>query len=335
MAVNNNTEPVTDSKDKVEVLFDKYLILNEELLKCGISVEDLQEICFQGEKLRKPALRSFTCSGGLVMAVTLVAAICVSILLKIPVIDSLMRSTIGTRCILPNNYFVWEATRPETDCNMCKNVNDVLVFENITQNEFKHFAYSSRPMLMKRAALHWPAMNTFNYHFLRNMYESIEGAYESVEEECQILTFKTEFKSLADVFAMPESRVQLLPGEKPWYIGWSNCHPDVLAAMREHYETPSFLPSDAEHARMDYVFIGYDQGAVMHIDYISRLMWQAQIQGHKTWRLVPPPDCDSVCTSLTFHVEPGDIVLVDTRQWYHDTYIDPGELSLTVSSEYG
>jgi len=28
-------------------------------------------------------------------------------------------------------------------------------------------------------------------------------------------------------------------------------------------------------------------------------------------------------------------VLVDTRQWYHDTHIDAGEMSLTISSEYG
>ncbi|KAK7792559.1 hypothetical protein R5R35_008658 [Gryllus longicercus] len=134
---------------------------------------------------------------------------------------------------------------------------------------------------------------------------------------------------------MSESRVQMKEGEKPWYVGWSNCHPDVLSEMRQHYEMPHFLPQDAEHARMDYIFIGYDQGAVMHIDYISRLMWQAQIRGHKTWRLVPPPDCEDVCSPLTFRVDPGDIVLLDTRQWYHDTHIDAGELSLTVSSEYG
>lgn len=45
----------------------------------------------------------------------------------------------------------------------------------------------------------------------------------------------------------------------------------------------------------------------LQIDYISRLMWQAQLRGHKTWRLVPPPDCDHICTGLSFRVEPGDI----------------------------
>lgn len=46
---------------------------------------------------------------------------------------------------------------------------------------------------------------------------------------------------------------------------------------------------------------------VLQLDYISRLMWQAQLQGHKTWRLNPPPECEDVCQSFQFRVEPGDI----------------------------
>jgi hypothetical protein len=46
---------------------------------------------------------------------------------------------------------------------------------------------------------------------------------------------------------------------------------------------------------------------VLQIDYISRLMWQAQLRGHKTWKLVPPPDCDHICSGMSFRVEPGDI----------------------------
>jgi len=39
-------------------------------------------------------------------------------------------------------------------------------------------------------------------------------------------------------------------------------------------------------------------------------------------------------TYLSSHYMPV-AVLVDTRQWYHDTHIDAGEMSLTISSEYG
>jgi hypothetical protein len=36
-------------------------------------------------------------------------------------------------------------------------------------------------------------------------------------------------------------------------------------------------------------------------------MWQAQLRGHKLWKLVPPPECDHVCSGISFTVEPGDI----------------------------
>ena len=44
--------------------------------------------------------------------------------------------------------------------------------------------------------------------------------------------------------------------------------------MREHYSIPHFLPEDAERAHMDYIFIGYHQGAVMHVSKILRLMYE-------------------------------------------------------------
>lgn len=47
----------------------------------------------------------------------------------------------------------------------------------------------------------------------------------------------------------------------------SNCYPPVLEVMRHHYSRPHFLPDDAEHAHVDYIFMGYQQGAVMHVSY--------------------------------------------------------------------
>jgi len=220
MAERNNNQLCKGTQKNIQILYEKFVILNKDLLNFGVSIEELKEICFSRKKTvcTIQGSQQHARHAGLIVAVTL-GAVLGSILLKI-VFDSVIRSTLGTRCLLPNNYFIWEATRPETDCSMCKDVRSVLTFENITRDEFRNYAYSSRPMLVKGAALHWPAMQTFTYHFLKEMYETVEGAYESIEEECQILTFKTEFKSLEDVFAMPESRVLLKEGEKPWYVGW-------------------------------------------------------------------------------------------------------------------
>ncbi|KAG8236753.1 hypothetical protein J437_LFUL015582, partial [Ladona fulva] len=105
----------------------------------------------------------------------------------------------------------------------------------------------------------------------------------------------------------------------------SNCHPEVATILRQHYQRPHFLPESSEVSAIDWVFMGgYGIGASVHLDYVSRPSWQAQISGSKTWRLIPPPECEDVCTEFSVTVNAGDIVLIDTNQWYHDTYINPG-----------
>jgi len=64
-------------------------------------------------------------------------------------------------------------------------------------------------------------------------------------------------------------------------------------------------------------------------------MWQAQIIGSKTWTVAPAPECDSECKSFKFSVNVADIVLLDTRIWYHGTNINNGNISLTITFEYG
>lgn len=39
------------------------------------------------------------------------------------------------RCFMPNNYLVWEATRPISNCGFCASVEAPLIFPNITQAE--------------------------------------------------------------------------------------------------------------------------------------------------------------------------------------------------------
>nr|XP_022318027.1 uncharacterized protein LOC111121168 [Crassostrea virginica] len=56
--------------------------------------------------------------------------------------------------------------------------------------------------------------------------------------------------------------------------------------------------------------------------------------GQKTWTLIPTPECEDVCSSMNVTVSKGDIIVLDTNQWYHATYIHPGEISITIGSEY-
>ena len=81
--------------------------------------------------------------------------------------------------------------------------------------------------------------------------------------------------------------------------------------------------------------------------------WRAQLSGTKVWTLTPPPECEHVCQPFNVTVNRGDIsewacvdvctqytyivtcaVVVDTNRWYHQTTILPGNISITIGSEY-
>uniref|UniRef100_A0A0K8TCI3 Bifunctional arginine demethylase and lysyl-hydroxylase JMJD6 n=1 Tax=Lygus hesperus TaxID=30085 RepID=A0A0K8TCI3_LYGHE len=324
--------PETSSGTKSD-LCDRFVALNESLLRKGVRLDELRGVA---KCLDEPVDNCSHSTLGLWAITPLVAVIFVVVVSDSSYyFDGMMKSALSVKCVLPNNYVFWEATRPVMDCRICSNLTAVKILNNLTRSDFKPFAYSYQPILVKGAAAGWPAVQEFDYAFFKRLFEAVPEAYKSVDEDCQFLNFKSNFTSLQEVFSMPEDRVRNSVDTHPWYIGWSNCHPEVLKEMRKYYEKPHFLPEEAEHSHIEFVFMGYQQGAFMHLDYISRLMWQAQLKGHKVWRLTPTPECESVCSSISFTVSPGDILLLDTRQWYHDTYILDGEFSITVSSEYG
>lgn len=55
---------------------------------------------------------------------------------------------------------------------------------------------------------------------LKRLYEQTDGSYESFEEGCQFLSFRTDLLSLKEVFSMSDSGARNDPDEDPWYVGW-------------------------------------------------------------------------------------------------------------------
>lgn len=262
-------------------------------------------------------------------------AIVLSALILLVLSVNFVNNILSVRCLLPSNYLVWEATRPLADCGYCQNVTKPIILWNVTRHKFSFYAYTSGPIIAKNAINHWRATKEFSFNLFKKLYENTVGGYESLEEGCQFLNFKTDLFSLKEVFNMPEARAKNKEGQNPWYVGWGNCHPSILAKVRQYYRTPDFLPNDVEFPATENIFFGFETGAVMHLDYISRLMWQGQVQGTKTWTVAPVPECEHICHKFDFYVEQGDIVLLDTRIWYHATRIPKGQFSMTVQSEYG
>lgn len=185
-----------------------YIDLNQELLKYGVNIEH----CERKTKPIFPFKVTY-------ITIAAVIALC-SLIYDYGFINTAIVYIQGVRCVVPNNYFVWEATRPISDCRFCHNVSAPIILPNITKEEFKKYAYISKPLVVKKAFLHWPAINHFDFNFFKQLYQSIEDSYKSVDEECQFLHFKSDFISLRDVFSMEEDRIMNNPGQKSWYVGW-------------------------------------------------------------------------------------------------------------------
>lgn len=75
------------------------------------------------------------------------------------------------------------------------------------------YAYSGRPVVVVDAAINWTATEVFSFPFFKSLYEGVDG-------NCQFFPYRTEFKSLREVFEMSADRSLLEEGTEPWYVGW-------------------------------------------------------------------------------------------------------------------
>lgn len=53
-----------------------------------------------------------------------------------PLLNKLFEHLLGMRCFVPNNYLVWEATRPKSDCSFCSGYDGPLILPNMTREQF-------------------------------------------------------------------------------------------------------------------------------------------------------------------------------------------------------
>lgn len=54
-----------------------------------------------------------------------------------PLVNKLFEHILGMRCFVPNNYLVWEATRPKSDCSFCRGYDGPIILPNMTMDEFE------------------------------------------------------------------------------------------------------------------------------------------------------------------------------------------------------
>ncbi|XP_018566497.1 bifunctional arginine demethylase and lysyl-hydroxylase JMJD6-B [Anoplophora glabripennis] len=225
--------------------------------------------------------------------------------------------------------------REPESCDICNNIDQVDKVVNISALDFyEKYARMAKPLVVNDGAVSWPAIKVFDFEFFKDLYNSIDTKQNS-RRNCQFFPYKTEFKSLEEVFEMKIERSILAPGEKSWYVGWNNCNDEAGKILQQYYEKPYFLSNNSENIAMSWIFMGGPgHGAHMHVDNVHYPSWQAQLRGKKLWKLAPPPECLYKCKTFEVVVEPGEIIVVDTNRWYHQTFILPGEISITIGSEF-
>ncbi|XP_039965930.1 uncharacterized protein LOC126757515 [Bactrocera neohumeralis] len=238
------------------------------------------------------------------------------------------------RCLLELPRALRYAFRPSEDCSFCDKIENAIRLRGITSEEFaSRYAYGGGPVIVEDATKNWTALTKFNYWYFRDIYVNAKRKQKILD--CQFLPYQTGFKNLYKALDMPKERVELQPGYQPWYFGWSNCNPETAEEFRKHYGRPYFLPPTSENNAVDWFFIGTaGLGAHMHIDNVRLPSWQAQLSGSKRWLLAPPPECYFKCKRFDTIVRKGDIIVLDTNKWYHQTFVQPGEISLTIGAEY-
>ena len=62
-------------------------------------------------------------------------------------------------CVVENNMIVREIARPLFNCNICENVTEIDILENVTREEFaRKYAFTKVPVLLRGAQHHPPTL---------------------------------------------------------------------------------------------------------------------------------------------------------------------------------
>lgn len=67
--------------------------------------------------------------------------------------------------------------------------------------------------------INWTAPKVFDFNFFKKLYLDNDRR-SGRKKNCQFFPYKTEFRSLNEVFRMDPLRANYSKGTKPWYIGW-------------------------------------------------------------------------------------------------------------------
>ena len=125
----------------------------------------------------------------------------------------------GASCLLPAPVLLRDMIQPLTNCSVCQGVTEAPRLLNLTPKDFAlHHAYSSRPIVVAEAALHWPAMHVFSYEYFQSLYYRYPDAIGADTSKGQFFSYSSNIRNLKELFELPSEKVAMTT--ERWYIGW-------------------------------------------------------------------------------------------------------------------
>lgn len=123
--------------------------LKEEIIKSqcrakasGIHVSRLKELCkFARENVSEDRSTRSQRRRTIASVSFWIAAVAVFVVAVAVRFFDVFEDVAAARCLLPNNYLIWEATRPISDCAFCEGVSGPIILRNITKKQFEVFIF--------------------------------------------------------------------------------------------------------------------------------------------------------------------------------------------------
>ena len=186
--------------------------------KAGVTLEDILKCLNTKTKPIRSVARQWRYSlrnSASFIFLQLMPALSLVFLLHFP----LMKLLSGASCLLPAPVLLRGMIHPLANCSACQGVTEAPRLLNLTPKDFAlHHAYSSRPIVVAEAALHWPAMHMFSYEYFRSLYYRYPDAIGADTSKGQFFSYSANIRNLKELFELPSERVAMTT--ERWYIGW-------------------------------------------------------------------------------------------------------------------
>ena len=122
-------------------------------------------------------------------------------------------------CVIPYPEIILDMFRPPVECAICEDVHQVDRVSLLSREEFvRKYAYTSRPVVITDGTKDWTASQHFSFDYFKSIYGPESPVLLSEDQKCQFFPYKTNFKSLQEVFNMSKEDANMKGN--PWYIGW-------------------------------------------------------------------------------------------------------------------